>query len=646
MLWLLVCWTSIATAESGFLMARARAVGPTTSLDGAVGGKASKSPTLPEKLHSLATSNIDVVPSNASAWHSSMPEFIPAAAVQLEQKAVSPPSVVEEEEEEPFEVHTMLLWASRAAVGSVEETHPDYHKRSDADHFGLEVTKQCVPTAVQAMWREAFTNAIELMMQKSLHGMQHGLLQVAHSIVQLVESSKCGLLASPGFDKLAEQAGRLQVLASAGSLNDLEVAVSYEPLKALTVGGQDIHLEINALIIAWRMNKGPEEMGRALAAFLRDFRDDSPSEAVSAPSQDGGLHESRTPGFWSEVLSTAMQRLGGGHELMSETCVSADAARGYGDAIADAIARMLEKTRQGMGSGIKEMAAATIAFVDSLQVPCSDATGAKHLRSAAFRLRVFASAKTLVDFAKHVEYEPMKVLKVGGIDIHKELNRFLVAWINHQGAAELAHGLVDLFEDFKEHEVPEEASATDVSNSSMLEEKVEADPEPEVLAILRDAIAATPNPWREPAREKILSEACLSDAMSVTFTDRVEQALEHMLQKRRRSMQLGLKELADCTDEIFSQMGRSESGCILSHDVEVMQEGARKLRTLTRKTVVDYGTHIKYEAMKGLTVGDVDIHRELNDFISTWKLKSRREAGTPFGALMRKLATIRGHDEL
>lgn len=75
-----------------------------------------------------------------------------------------------------------------------------------------------------------------------------------------------------------------------------------------------------------------------------------------------------------------------------------------------------------------------MAFFDGLEAPCSDNVGAKRLRTAASRLHVFASARSLVDAAKHVEYEPMKVLKVGGIDVHKELNRFLVAWIQHQGA--------------------------------------------------------------------------------------------------------------------------------------------------------------------------------------------------------------------
>merc|ERR1719375_3101879 len=139
------------------------------------------------------------------------------------------------------------------------------------------------------------------------------------------------------------------------------------------------------------------------------------------------------------------------------------------------------------------MATATITFVDGLHPPCSDAEGAVHLRSAASRLRVFASAKTLVDFAKHVEYEPMKVLKVGGVDVHKELNRFLAAWIYKQGAKPLAEGLADFVEDFKEHEVAEEAPAASSSEAALSGDEAFAlrAQESDVLRILRDAIASS-----------------------------------------------------------------------------------------------------------------------------------------------------------
>merc|ERR1719253_2013588 len=108
---------------------------------------------------------------------------------------------------------------------------------------------------------------------------------------------------------------------------------------------------------------------------------------------------------------------------MSEECISVSHTRRYGDALEDGIARIREKTRRGMQAGIKEIATATVAVVDGLEGKCAEGAGAVHLRTAASRMLVFASAKTLVNFAKDVEYEPMQVLKIGGIDVHKEVNR-------------------------------------------------------------------------------------------------------------------------------------------------------------------------------------------------------------------------------
>jgi hypothetical protein len=646
----LLCVTSVVLVQSrSFLKSRATAIGPSSSVDGSLTKKGLLRTSTPAEGDIAVAPLQEPVGPNASMKHFSDPILASLVHSTPDVTTMTTPApstliATSAQANVDFEVHTMLLWAARAATNTEGQSHPDYHKRSDGDMFGLEVTGKCVPAAAQAHWREAFAHAIELMLQKTMHGMQHGLLQIAHSAVELIESTSCGLLAHDGFEKLIDQAGRLQVLASAGSLNDLDVAVQYEPLKALTVGGVDIHLELNALIVAWQLNKGPEEVGRALTAFLRDFReeDSTLSEDDSKPdvgAQDD-LHETRTSAFWVEVLQAAMQRLGGGHELMSDSCVSTASARKYGDALEDAISRMMQKTRQGMRHGIEEMSSATVAFVDALQAPCSEAIGALHLRSAAARLHVFASAKmdvsNVFDFAKHVEYEPMKVLKVGGVDVHKELNRFLVAWIHKEGATPLAEGLVDFFEDFKEHEVEEQPmlESNESSDSNMAEEPV-------VLAILRDAVYT---PLSTVNRDELLPSSCLTQDLAETFTRRVETSLEHMLQKRKKTMQFGLRELADVTDEVFGQM--ADAGCGLSEDAGSIRKGARKLKALTRKTVVDYGTHIKYEAMKGLVVGDVDIHIELNAFIGAWKLRSPREAGSPYGELMRKLLDIKGHDEL
>jgi len=147
------------------------------------------------------------------------------------------------------------------------------------------------------------------------------------------------------------------------------------------------------------------------------------------------------------------------------------------------------------------------------------------------------------------------------------------------------------------------------------------------------------------AREKVLAKACMPDLLAQGFLDHVEKALGFILEKQTSSMQLGLKELAAATDDVFGMMDFMNLGYV-SDAAKQMWEGARKLRSLIGKTNVDYGTHVQYEALKGLTVGTVDVHQEINDFVVAWKLQSRREAGVPFGNLMRKFASIRGHDEL
>merc|ERR1712023_214378 len=99
---------------------------------------------------------------------------------------------------------------------------------------------------------------------------------------------------------------------------------------------------------------------------------------------------------------------------------------------------------------------------------------------------------------------------------------------------------------------------------------------------------------------------------------------------------MGLKELADATDRLPRSAREQKTECTASAGAQNMWKGARKVQRLTRRTVVDYGTHIKYEAMKSLYVGGIGIHAELNAFIGAWSLGNQRESGKPFGLLMLK----------
>jgi len=531
-----------------------------------------------------------------------------------------------------FMVHRMLQSAA-SAVGSESEA-------------AATVTADCVPEGLQAEWRSSFTGAVDAMLEKTRRSMQRGLIEVSKSTINLLEGISCGPKA---FDRLKEQAGRLNVLASARSLGQLDAQVKYEPFKTLMVGGNDIHVEVNQLISAWKIKNDPEEMGTALVAFLRDFADDSAEpagspgdspEVTAQPSVDiatapapasGDKGYSRTPSFWIQALSRVLQRLGGSN-VLPEACLQEETAREYTYALDSAFGHMLEKSKFGMRNGLRDLAKATSALLENIGTSCSGTSATeslKRLGSCASRLTIFASAKTLMNIGVHVEYEPMKMLVVGGIDIHKELNRFIVAWLQQKGATEVGEGMADFFEDFAEVVPQEEPAPKKLWESDL-------------LAMIRDALlAASPDDTAE--RTGVLSADCLPDVLASSFGNGVERALDYMLKKRKRTMQLGLKELADVTDQLLVKMGRS---CIESTGAQVIHRAAKKLSRLTRRTVVDYGTHIKYEAMKSLEVGSVAIHAELNQFIAVWKMRSRREAGTPFGELMRKCSTIGGHDEL
>jgi hypothetical protein len=232
-----------------------------------------------------------------------------------------------------------------------------------------------------------------------------------------------------------------------------------------------------------------------------------------------------------------------------------------------------------------------------------------------------------------VESEPLKVLKVGGIDVHQELNQFLSAWLNHEGSRALANGIVNFFNDFKEHEVQEapteKAAGSVVTVDALVPEK------PDMIIMLGDAL---------PEMRGMLDNGCLGEVSQDEFAAGIERAIDAMLQKSHETMQHGLTELAKTSDTLFEAMGKSCA--LLGEAPALMHRGASKLQELSRKSTEDFGSLVQYEALKSLTVGSVDIHAEINSFITAWRIKSRKEAGAPFADLMRKLANAKMHDEL
>ncbi|CAE7367371.1 unnamed protein product [Symbiodinium natans] len=499
------------------------------------------------------------------------------------------------------------------------------------------VQASCVPDAAAAKWREGFTGAVETMMQKTKRTMQLGLASLARGVLMLIdESSSCGDLRA--FQLLKEQAKRLEVLASTRSLAGLDASVKYEPLKSLTVGGIDVHLELNALLVAWQMKRGPGEVGSTLAKFLADFSADA-DDAPEAPEPEAAAEVvehrpgslQRKPQFWTAMLNQALTSLAAAPDRpVVEACISDGLAGFHADRFDEAFGRMMQKTQRSMQAGLRVLASTTQALLNTLQEQghCPEvrsSQGVARLRLAANRLETLVGTRSLVNPGVKVKYEAMQMLTVGGLDVHLELNKLIGAWISDNRAEQVGDSLAGFFDDFKAKE--EETEAEPRSGQEA------AKAEPELVQMISDAVSGAGGG---------AAGSCFEMPALEAFARQVEEALEEMLKKRRKTMQQGLRELADAVSRLFNLVGTE---CRELPGVRTILQGAGKLRKLTRKTLVDYGAYIKYEALKSLEVGGVMVHTELNAFIAAWKLRSRREAGQPLGILFKRLSTISGHDE-
>ena len=492
----------------------------------------------------------------------------------------------------------------------------------------------CVNASTAAVWYDGFTAAVDTMMQRTKRTMQLGLTSVAKGVLMLTdEMAPCG--DQPVLHPLRDRAMRLNVLASTRSLAGLDSTVRYEPLKSLSVGGIDVHLELNALLVAWRMNHGPEAVGQTLAKFLADFSEDAEDSSVEpppeAPEAEATAHGpgalQRTPGFWVALLNSAFRRLKDESQPVSVACVAEGTASLNADKFDEAFGRMMQKTQRSMQHGLKILALA----VDSLllileehiacQQPLRSAVGPGKLRAAASRLETLVGTRSLINPGTNVKYEAKQMLKVGAVDVHLELNNLITAWIKDKSPEDVGVALAEFFEDFREEEEEDTGSSQFKGQNTDLSE------------MLVDAVSAAGGCPDSTSN-------CFVDSALDVFASEVDHAIEHMLKKRRKTMQQGLKELSDAVDKVFAS-----SSCQSCMGSTVIQKGARKVKHLTRKMVVDYGTYIKYEALKSLEVGGVAVHGELNAFLAAWKLRGVKEAGKPLGILFQRFSTITGHDE-
>ncbi|CAK0796278.1 unnamed protein product, partial [Prorocentrum cordatum] len=205
----------------------------------------------------------------------------------------------------------------------------------------------------------------------------------------------------------------------------------------------------------------------------------------------------------------------------------------------------------------------------------------------------------------------------------------VVAWRDGLPAHAFGQALGKFFGDFNPQSEEEE-------------EAVDDDPEHPLRHFLLDAFEAAAD--AAGRQEKIeLRDTCFPKEVTDEFVKELSEAIGLILERRKRTMQQGLKGLADATEKLLKE---APTPCIWSAGAKTIWLAAKKLRALTRRTVVDYGTYIKYEALKSLRVADVPIHTELNAFLVAWKLHGQQEAGRQFGKLMQKLSTVAGHDEL
>lgn len=539
---------------------------------------------------------------------------------------------IAQDEQDGFPAHVVLravVTANAAAgAGGVEDA--------------ALVTEACVPETLSIAWQGSFKSAVDEMLKKTKRSMQRGLSDLSQAVVDLVDKATCGEMLA--LERLREQAVRLNVLTSFRSLGHLDSKVKYEPLQALAVGDIDIHSELNGVLIAWQMRKPADVLGSSLAMLLHRFVSDGAEEqpegsleATPPLLEPGELappavpEDTRTAKFWADVMNRAFSRLGDSSTPLGQECVGEALAQQQRDLLDSAFGSMMQKSRKGMQQGLRRIADGVVELSEQLEAAC---TGARHspamlrLRSAAKRLHVLAMAKSLIKpGGVHVEYEPMKALTVGGVDVHLELNRFIGAWLHRKGPEALGEALADFFDDFRAQEEPDAGDA-DAAHAK--------GDDPPIRRMLREALAAAGG-----AEE--LEASCFQVLALQAFVESANEAIDEMLKKRMRAMQQGLRAFADAVERLFLAQ---HAACVSSAGAKVMRLGANKLRGVTRRLVVDYGTHIRYEAMKSLEVGGVACHVELNSFLAAWKLRSPEESGEAFGKLMAKMSTIPGYDEL
>mmetsp|Transcript_17782 Transcript_17782/g.41430 ORF Transcript_17782/g.41430 Transcript_17782/m.41430 type:complete len:592 (-) Transcript_17782:153-1928(-) len=531
------------------------------------------------------------------------------------------------------------------------------------------ITADCVPQSAQRDWETRFNRAVVLMLKRNTRDMQRALVAAAESILLLVKSCSCGVI--PTLNLFNDWAARMRVYATAHTEEEVGSKVSFQPLKELSVGGVDVHSEVNQIILAWKMGRQADEVGKAVAELLRAFQpteDDflmtsttttpvstTESSTTATSSQPRNYHGIDSPTFWMHATNAAFEHLHDSAQLRAE-CVAERTAKDFADALLESFDTMTLRTKPAVTAGLRLLSNGTSMLFAAIVGACPDVgkyPAMVHLQEAASRLVVLAKGRTILNTGVNVEYEALKTLIVGGVDVHSELNMLISAVVGRRGPVKVGECLADFLEDFVEELAPDDPSGSldgAGAQDSAAKDPADADAGGEgasrrspVVELLQAAwLAASSAEGSIPVPPQKQS-SCFEERAADKFAVGVQEAVNEMLKKRKLTMHRGLKQLALSTSQLLGTMSFS---CLSDPGAQVVRRCTQKLTAVTRKTMVDYGSVIKYEPMKSLVVAGTPLHIELNEFIKAWQVRGKAESGPAFGRLMHRCSQIIYHEEL
>lgn len=128
----------------------------------------------------------------------------------------------------------------------------------------------------------------------------------------------------------------------------------------------------------------------------------------------------------SEVASSGEGKKPVSTEMLA-SCVPKLAGGGFVPTLRTAIDLIMQKRAKKVRRGLFHVSSALIALLGETQNACGGK--AAELKDSLEDLATIAQRlRDLTDKKGHVEYKPLEKLLVGGVDIHKILNKFIGSW--------------------------------------------------------------------------------------------------------------------------------------------------------------------------------------------------------------------------